>query len=127
MDSSKRPESQEEENRLSQEAEAALEAAIARSNAANVARLIGYSASAISQVRKGQYKGNVRAVEQAIRGALLNQTIRCPVLGEIKAHICLEHQNRPQKFAMVNAQYIKLFRACRVCPFSNHVKQETEE
>lgn len=116
----------DDKSRLSPEAEAALEAAIAESSQAKVAALIGYSASTLSQIRKGVYKGSVMAVEQAIRGRLLRETVRCPVLGEIKKNICLEHQNRPQKFAMVNAQYMRMLRACPKCPLRNH-KQETEE
>jgi hypothetical protein len=115
------------ENRLDSEVEAALRAAIAASSQAKVAKKIGYSASTLSQVLNGTYGGNLTKFEQCVRGALLSETVNCPALGmEIKRNVCVEHQNRPQKFAMVNPMYIKLFRACPGCPF-NIKRRETEE
>jgi hypothetical protein len=118
----------EKQSRLSPEAEAALEAACKATSQAAVADRLGVSATTISHVRNGKYRGSLTTVEQRIRGVLLKQSVSCPVLGEIKNHICLEHQNRPQKFAMVNAQYMKMFRACRSgCPHSNHTKSKGDE
>lgn len=80
-----------------------------------VAEEIGYSATVINQVLKGTYKGDLHAVEQAVRGALLAYTIECPVLGELRAHHCLEYQRQP--FANTNPQRIRLYQACRSgCP-----------
>lgn len=83
------------------------------SSQAAVAARIGYSATVVNQVLKGKYTGDLRAVEQAVRGALLSYTIECPVLGALPAHLCLEHQRRP--FAATNPLRVRLYRACRTC------------
>lgn len=110
----------ERQSGLSPEAEAALRLACQNSTQAAVARRLGLSTAAVNQALQGKYKGLWETIEQRVRGVLLQEAIECPVLGEIKRNVCLEHQNRPKRFAMVNAQYIKMYRACRSgCPFSN--------
>lgn len=84
-----------------------------KSSQAAVAARIGYSATVVNQVLKGKYTGDLQAVEQAVRGALLSYTVACPVLGALPAHLCLEHQRRP--FAATNPLRVKLYRACRTC------------
>lgn len=82
---------------------------------------IGYSTSAVCNVLKRKYGtengfgGDLQAVEQAVRGALLDATVICPVAGELPAHVCLDYQRQP--FRSTNAQRVKLYRACRSgCP-----------
>ena len=92
----------------------ALVSRIEQSNQAKVAEIVGYSDSAISQALRNCYTGgNIGAVEAAVRGAFLGQTVDCPVLGELPVHTCMEHQRR--KYANTNSQRVRLFRACRTC------------
>lgn len=78
-----------------------------------VAALIGYSSAVVNQVLSGRYSGDMGAVEQAVKGALLNATLACPVAGDLPAHRCLEFQRLP--FAATNPQRVQLYRACRHC------------
>lgn len=76
---------------------------------------IGYSPAVVNQVLKGTYKGDVVAVEQAVRGALMNTTVDCPVMGAMLGDECLRHQRQP--FAATNPMRLKLYKACRNgCP-----------
>lgn len=83
-----------------------------------VADRIGYSATVVNQVLKGTYKGDLGAVEMAVRGALMNVTVDCPVLGKLPANECLEYQKLP--FASTNPQRVRLFRSCRDCKNRRH-------
>ncbi len=77
------------------------------------AELIGYSSAVVNQVISKRYKGDLGAVEQAIKGALMHAVVPCPVAGDLPAHRCLEFQRQP--FAATNPQRVALFRACRGC------------
>ncbi len=79
-----------------------------------VADRIGYSPTVVNQVLKGAYKGDLAAVELAVRGALMNKTVDCPVIGPLPTNRCLEIQKQP--FAATNPQRVRLFQACRTCP-----------
>lgn len=95
----------------------ALVHACERRSQAAVAREIGYSSAVVSQVLKGSYGGNIGRIEKAVRGALLHETVQCPVLGDLAGHLCLTHQARP--FAATNPLRVQLYRACRAgCPHS---------
>lgn len=80
-----------------------------------VAEKIGYSAAVVNQILKGTYKGSLVAVEKAVRGCFMGETVICPVLGEIESNLCNEHQRRP--FASTNTVRVQLYRACHTpCP-----------
>jgi len=83
---------------------------------AKTAKRIGYSASVVSQVLKGSYRGDVSAVRQAVEGALLSGKVDCPVLGEIRANQCLGFQR--QRLAATNPHRVRLHRTCPTCPNS---------
>jgi DNA-binding transcriptional regulator YdaS (Cro superfamily) len=88
-----------------------------RSSQKRAAERLGYSAAVVNQVLKGTYKGDLSAVEQAVRGALLDLKLNCPVCGDLPAQKCLEYQRLP--FAATNPQRVQLYRACRSgCPHS---------
>lgn len=74
---------------------------------------IGYSASAVSTIISGKYQGDVGRVEQMARGALMAETVECPVLGSMARNVCLEWQKRP--YTDVSALHIRMHRACRGC------------
>lgn len=87
------------------------------SSQAKVAKRLGYSAATVSLVLKGTYSGDLQKVEQAVRGALMRQTVACPVLGDIPAQDCLGHQKAP--FSTASPERVRLYRACRSgCPHS---------
>lgn len=72
---------------------------------------IGYSASAISTVINGRYRGDMRRVEETVRGALMGHVVSCPVLGEIGRNECLGWQKKP--FAATSSVRAAVYRACR--------------
>lgn len=91
----------------------ALAAACASMSQKDVASIIGYSESVISQVLAGKYRGDMRRVQAAIEGGLLGATVDCPVLGVIPRQQCIEHQRRP--FAPTNPMRVQLWRTCPTC------------
>lgn len=102
----------------------ALKTACLESSQAAVARQLGVSASTTSQVLNGTYKGNVKRIQTLIEGRLMNQTVACPIAGDIPKHKCLEHQIRDVRMATVNPLYSRLYRACRSgCPHSQLTKE----
>lgn len=84
-----------------------------RSSQKAAAALIGYSSAVVNQVLSRRYSGDLGAVEQAVKGALLAAMVDCPIAGELPAHRCLEYQRQP--FANTNPQRVALFKACPNC------------
>lgn len=87
---------------------------VAESSQANVARLLGISDSAISQLRSGTYKGAPDAILQRVREVFGDDTVNCPILGETPLGRCAEKRRLP--FAATNHQRVALYRACQNCP-----------
>lgn len=90
---------------------------IDESSQANVARLLGISGSALSQLRGGTYNANPDAILQRVREVYGGETVNCPVLGEIPLGRCAEKRKLP--FAATNPQRVALYRACQTCPQNN--------
>lgn len=78
-----------------------------------VAGEIGYSATVVSQVLSGTYKGDLKAVQQKVEGALMGLTVECPVVGELPRNRCLEYQR--QGFAATNHLRVQFSRSCPGC------------
>lgn len=94
-----------------------------RASQKRVAEAIGYSSAVVNQVLKHRYTGDLVAVEKAVRGAYLNATVACPVLGDLPLNLCLQHQRA--KFADTNNSRVRLYQACHGgCP---HAKQKGGE
>lgn len=93
-----------------------------RESQSAIARKVGYSPSAISQVLSNTYQnGDIARVEQAVRGALMSETVDCPVMGEMPHNTCIQWQRKP--FATTNSHRIRMHQACRSgCKFS-HLKE----
>lgn len=90
-----------------------------KTSQAAAGRDIGYSGSVVNAVLKRSYKGDLEAVEKAVKGRFMRETVVCPVLGEIGAHICLDHQKRAQSFHSSSSLRVHIARACRSgCPHS---------
>ena len=86
---------------------------------ATVARKVDYSRTTVSQVLSNTYAGDLRRVEQMVLGALMAETVQCPVKGEMSRNICLKWQDKP--FAATSADRARMYHACRSgCPFSKH-------
>jgi len=82
-----------------------------------VGLMIGYSNAVVNQALKGTYKGDLKRVESAVKGAFMNETVECPVVGDIATHVCLNYQKK--KFTSINPLLVQLYRACRNgCPHS---------
>lgn len=78
---------------------------------------LDYSITVISQTISNKYKGDLTKVEQKVRGALMEETVACPVLGEIGKDACLVWQAKPR--AITSAIRAAVYRACRNgCPHS---------
>lgn len=95
----------------------ALADACDRATQTEVAKRIGRSAALVSNVLTAKYKGDLTAVEQVVRGALMNGVVDCPVVGELASDTCDQHQKA--KWSPINPQRIAFYRACRAgCPHS---------
>ncbi|MDX3805127.1 MAG: transcriptional regulator [Bosea sp. (in: a-proteobacteria)] len=79
-----------------------------------VAQQLGYSDAVISHVLAGKYRGDLPKVFAKIRGALMGETVMCPILDEIGRDRCLSEQTKP--FAATNSTRARLFHACKTCP-----------
>lgn len=95
---------------------AALRTACAESSQSAVAKRLGISPAAVSQVLAGKYAADTGVIEQKVRGVLMNKVVDCPVLGELNVKICLDWQARP--FAATSEHRTRMYRACRRCPHS---------
>jgi len=93
---------------------AALARACDEGTQTDVARRLGYSVAVVNTVLRGTYRGDTKRVETAVRGALMAETVACPVLGEIDKQRCLAEQAKP--FAATSSLRVQLYRACRSCP-----------
>ncbi len=74
---------------------------------------IKYSATTVSQVLSGKYLGDIKAIKQAVEGALMGMTVDCPVIGDLPRNVCLDYQRR--SFAATNHVRVALSRACPTC------------
>ena len=104
---------------------AELAAACDATSQNRVAKRIGYSASTISQVLSRTYRGDMARVEQAVRGALMHETVHCPVLGELPQHVCLEHQKKAARGLVGTSSWRT--RLTRTCPSCQHATTANKE
>lgn len=81
-----------------------------------VAKRLGRSASLISTVLRAKYPGDMAAVEDIVRGALMSATIACPVRGDLPTHVCRSWRDKSKRFAGNNAERVTMYRACHRCP-----------
>ncbi|RLQ88888.1 transcriptional regulator [Notoacmeibacter ruber] len=92
---------------------------------AATARRVGYGASTISQVLSNSYRGTLGNVEERVRGALMGETVQCPVQGPMPRNICLDWQKK--RWAPTSAHRVQMFHACRDCPLSYKNKKEATD
>lgn len=89
----------------------------------SAAKKIGYSGAAVSNVLRKRYGinghgGDLGAIQQAVEGALMAATIECPELSETPRHDCLAWQRKSKNLKTHSALSIRMYRACRACPYS---------
>lgn len=94
----------------------ALAYACDRSSQNKVARALDRSPALVSTVLGRTYKGDMRAVEDIVRGVFMKGTVMCPAFGELPLQECRKWRGRARKFQNVNSQYVKMYRACKACP-----------
>jgi hypothetical protein len=77
---------------------------------------INYSKSAVSNVLNNKYSGgDLARVEAMVRGALMAETVDCPILNDIGRDRCLIEQK--EEFRATSAFRAQLYHACRSgCP-----------
>lgn len=80
-----------------------------------VAVQINRSASLVSAVLSGKYRGDMTAVEEVVRGVFEAATVECPELGTIPSNICRDWQLKSRSFVNVNSQRVRMYRACNRC------------
>ena len=86
------------------------------SSQSRVAKRLERSAAMISQVLRAKYPGDLRAIEDLVRGQLMAQTVTCPALGELPLHECRGWMAKARDFHNTNSLRIRMYRACRRCP-----------
>jgi transcriptional regulator with XRE-family HTH domain len=80
---------------------------------AEVARRLGYSDAAVSNIIRGKYGADLGGFLARVEEIFGTTTVNCPILGEISLRKCAEIKRRP--FAATNPLRVQLYRACRQC------------
>jgi hypothetical protein len=83
-----------------------------------VAERLGYSAAVVSQLLRNRYKGNLAALEDAVRGAWMGATVICPVVGSMRSDVCRDWQRKGKEFKATNSNRARMYFACASCPRS---------
>lgn len=90
----------------------------AASSQVKVAKRLSRSASLVNQVLKRKYKGDLKAVEDCVRGVFMAGTENCPELGDIPSNECQEWRKKSRNFGNANMLRVRMFRACNDCPLN---------
>ena len=93
-------------------------------SAPEIAEGTGLAGATVSQVLSGSYRGDMVAIESAVKGALMGGVVFCPAFhDEIPQQRCQSYQRRP--FSYTNAAFNRIWRACRGgCPHSRLSREE---
>lgn len=89
-----------------------------RTTGAAAGKRCGFGGSTLSQICSNTYGAkDWSTIESRVRGALMNENVDCPVLGEIGRDHCLDEQKK--KHVGTSQQRTALYHACRRgCPHS---------
>lgn len=89
-----------------------------RTSGAAAGKRCGFAGSTVSQICSGTYGAqDWSGIEGRVRGQLMQEEVRCPVLGEIGRDVCLDEQKK--RHVGTSQQRTALFHACRGgCPHS---------
>lgn len=80
---------------------------------AEVARRLGKSDSAISQILSGKYQASPDEILKRVVEIFGGLSVECPVLGEIPLAKCADERKKP--FAATSHQRVALWKACQTC------------
>ncbi|HHX89915.1 MAG TPA: hypothetical protein GX700_09135 [Paracoccus sp.] len=94
----------------------ALAKACDAASQAKVAKRLGRSGALVSGVLRASYPGDIRAIEELVRGHLLAGTVACPALGVLPLHECRDWMRKARAFQNTNALRVRMYRACHRCP-----------
>ena len=97
------------------------------SSQSQVAKRIGRSPSVVSNVLRASYLGNMEAVEDIVRGSLMNEEIECLGLGRVNKRACRDWRSRSRQFENLNSLYVTMFRACNRCPVNKREEVSDEK
>lgn len=78
-----------------------------------LAGIVGYSKTALSQILTNKYPGNLGRIGLAIETHLAGATVICPLLGEILVSEC--DANQAREFSAASSARVALWKACRKC------------
>lgn len=98
---------------------AMLRTEVEKTSQAEAGRKISYSPTVVNLVLSGKYTGDMDKVRKRIRQRL-KPYIACPVLGEITHTKCDTQRNLP--FSAASSERVRLFKACKSCPFNTQLK-----
>lgn len=96
----------------------ALAEACEASSQNKVAQQLGYSGALVSNVLRNRYPGDLRAVENIVRGTLMAETVACPALGELSLADCQHWRRKSRTPTSGNSLDNRMARACRKCPIN---------
>lgn len=85
------------------------------SSQVKVGKQLSRSASLVNQVLKNKYKGDLKGVEDCVRGLFMNGTVECPSLGIIPSNECHDWRKKSRQFGTANMLRVRMFRACNRC------------
>ena len=97
-----------------------------RSSQSTVAKALGVSSAAVSQVLSGKYKASTSRMEERVRGVYLDGKVACPALGELPVNECLKHRDNAKAFEMASPRRALMFRACNRCPRFTEAARDPE-
>jgi len=93
-----------------------------RTSQAQVARLLAINSGYISYALRNQKPEYHQPVEYAVRGKLMAETIKCPVMGEIDQSLCVRH--RKSRVPPILAEERQLRATCPTCIHNTNRKEE---
>jgi hypothetical protein len=88
----------------------------AASSQRRIAVKLSRSGALVNQVLKNKYNGDLKAVEDCVRGVFMNGTTDCPALGAIPSNECHDWRKKSRDFGNANMLRVRMFRACNHCP-----------
>ena len=87
---------------------------VAELGQAEVARRLGKSDSAISQILSGKYNAAPDEILKRVVEIFGGLSVECPILGDIPLAKCAQERKKP--FAATSHQRVALWKACQNCP-----------
>lgn len=92
-----------------------LAAACDASSQNAVAKRIGYSAAAVSNVLRNRYCADTHGIEQAVRVLLGEGPVECPAIGRITNADCAAWREKAKTLSSGNPLRVQMRAACRNC------------